>query len=442
MGLRKRGKIWYLRLKADGEEFPALSLGTTKKTEAASIEAAIKIALKDRNPSILNEIERGVVQRILAERVEEFLPGFKRVGRHQRDEQDLTVHEACEMAYKDREVREKSAPYRQRFKCSVFHLLEHLGSETPVKAIKVRDIMEYRYQRKEEQAAAATINKEVCILSKVFRILKVKERVTDNPCSLVPALPTRDSQRQVYVSLETFRTIVAGLPDWFKPIAELGYYCGMRQGEIWTLTRSQIDLKNRIIRLSPSGTKERDHKSVPMPVFLAQKLVGIMGGTLVGIDLVFLRDGLPIRRHNLKRPWERAVKAAGFPDLTFHDLRHTWRRNARKSGMDPDLRKSIMGHWFRGKSVDEAYDLFDDEDRVEAIDQMTYDHGETRILTPKRKKDPKRRKPAKGKESSEETKEQQLPQRTDVGGYKRGTTPATEKPLRIVVKRRSARGGM
>ena len=57
-----------------------------------------------------------------------------------------------------------------------------------------------------------------------------------------------------------------------------------------------------------------------------------------------------------------------------------------RSGMDPDLRKSIMGHWWRNKSVDEGYDLFDDEDRVEAIDKMSYDHGETRILTPKKKK--------------------------------------------------------
>ena len=79
MGLKKRGKIWYLRLKTGGEEFPALSLCTTKKTEAESIDAAIKLALKDRNPSILNDIERGVIQRILGDRIEEFLPGFNRV---------------------------------------------------------------------------------------------------------------------------------------------------------------------------------------------------------------------------------------------------------------------------------------------------------------------------------------------------------------------------
>ncbi len=76
---------------------------------------------------------------------------------------------------------------------------------------------------------------------------------------------------------------------------------------------------------------------------------------------------------------------------------------------DLDLRKSIMGHWWRGKSVDEGYDLFDDEDRVAAIDAMTYDHGETRILTSRRGKSTRR--------------------------YKRGTPSKTENPLQTVVNR-------
>ncbi|MGO9116220.1 MAG: tyrosine-type recombinase/integrase [Desulfomonilaceae bacterium] len=412
MGLRKRGKIWYLRLKTGGEEFPALSLCTTKKTEAESIDVAIKLALKDRNPSILNDIERGVIQRILADRVEEFLPGFNRVGqaRTEQVDGDLTLYEASEMVYRDpEEVHDKSKSYRERFKHCVFHLLYHLGSDTPLSSIKVKDVKKYRSKRgkKGEGAAPATINKEVGILSKIFRVLKSEGRVKHNPCSFLTSLSTAEAQRQVYISLETFKVILSNLPDWYKPIAELGYYCGMRQGEIWTLTRSQIDLKSRIIRLSPFGTKEEDHKSVPIPVYLAQEIAVILSNSVVGINLVFLRDGVPIRRYNLKRPWEKAVRAAGFPDLTFHDFRHTWRRNARKSNMDPDLRRSIMGHSSRKKSVDEGYDLFDDEDRVEAIDKMTYDHGETRILTPKRK--------------------------TSAGGTEGGTPSKTENPLQTVL---------
>ncbi len=41
---------------------------------------------------------------------------------------------------------------------------------------------------------------------------------------------------------------------------------------------------------------------------------------------------------------------------------------------------SILGHWFRGKSVSDRYGRISDQELVEAIDKMTFDHGETGIL--------------------------------------------------------------
>src|SRR5271157_4329606 len=42
-------------------------------------------------------------------------------------------------------------------------------------------------------------------------------------------------------------------------------------------------------------------------------------------------------KSRFKRPWLKAVKEIEKPELNFHDLRHTWRRNARKSGINPDI---------------------------------------------------------------------------------------------------------
>ncbi len=52
----------------------------------------------------------------------------------------------------------------------------------------------------------------------------------------------------------------------------------------------------------------------------------------------------------------------------FHDLRHTWKTNARRSGMHPEIERAIMGHSQRGKSVHEGYGLISDEELVRAID--------------------------------------------------------------------------
>jgi len=87
------------------------------------------------------------------------------------------------------------------------------------------------------------------------------------------------------------------------------------------------------------------------------------------------------------------------PEPYFHDLRHTWKTNARRSGMHPEIERAIMGHSQRGKSVHEGYGFISDEELIRAIDGMTFDHGETQILVAGRKE--KSRQRGMGSESAE-----------------------------------------
>jgi hypothetical protein len=68
------------------------------------------------------------------------------------------------------------------------------------------------------------------------------------------------------------------------------------------------------------------------------------------------------------------------PRPTPHDLRHTWSVNARRSGLDYEIRQSIMGHADRMKPVGERYGFISDEEIITAIDKFTYDQGLTQIL--------------------------------------------------------------
>lgn len=65
------------------------------------------------------------------------------------------------------------------------------------------------------------------------------------------------------------------------------------------------------------------------------------------------------------------------PYPRFHDLRHTWRTNARRSGIDAQLAESIMDHWFKGN---DRYGRISDKELLNAIDKMTFDHGDTEIF--------------------------------------------------------------
>ena len=72
---------------------------------------------------------------------------------------------------------------------------------------------------------------------------------------------------------------------------------------------------------------------------------------------------------------------AGVAGVTFHDLRHTWKRNARCPGLDPYVVRQIQGHAGAKQSIDDGCDILLASDAVKAIDRMTFDHGDTYVWT-------------------------------------------------------------
>ena len=96
---------------------------------------------------------------------------------------------------------------------------------------------------------------------------------------------------------------------------------------------------------------------------------------------VFLTDrGKPPYPDSLRNPWRKAAKIVGLdPIPTLHDLRHVWATNAMRSGMDPRISETIMGHALKKKDVKHRYLHVSDEDLVRAINRMKFDFGKTQI---------------------------------------------------------------
>lgn len=65
----------------------------------------------------------------------------------------------------------------------------------------------------------------------------------------------------------------------------------------------------------------------------------------------FTFNGKPIRWQISDKVWRRAVKEAGFTDLRFHDLRHTWASWHRQAGTSCDELKDLGG-WKSRQMVD------------------------------------------------------------------------------------------
>jgi integrase len=380
MAIAKRGKTYHLRVRLFGGNVIGVKTPAKTKAEAKRIEMALMTACRSGDYRALEPVSREVCVRLFKNQGWE-LP-LDLVGRE--PVQELTLWAAAEIFFKYPEI--KDSPTRWRYECCMVNLVEKLGPDRPIKSIWVPDLKKYQIERLNEGASEGSINWEMSTLSKLFGVMIDLRLVDTNPVRLVKKLSVKSGERQVYISHDDFLRIVDRCPAWFQRVAKTAYYTGMRRGEILGLRRKQVKLARRMILLGPEDTKEAHWKRVPVHPTLVPVLEEAMRITSLERDRVFLvqdRRGVrPIDRETAKNPWPRACRKLGLekPWPRLHDLRHTWKTNARRSGMDPEIRESILGHWFREKSVSERYGRISDEELQRAIDQMTFDHGQTEIL--------------------------------------------------------------
>ncbi|MGO9569515.1 MAG: tyrosine-type recombinase/integrase [Desulfomonilaceae bacterium] len=381
MALKKRRALWSLRIYLGGKQV-WVSTGSPTKSVAESIERQIVVAWGAQDYRTLDPMARKACVKIFRNQGWQMPPDL--AGNHPVAE-ELTVWRAVELCLKYPEIR--NSPNRERLEQCFLHLVEHFGKDRTVKEIWIPQIKEYQIERTNQGAAAGTVNREKSTLSKMFQVLIELRHMDVNPARLVKPLSEKSDKRQAYLSHSDFQRITVNLPDWYRPIAQTAYFTGMRRGEILGLTWRRVSLRKRMVYLGPDDVKEREWKRVPIHRDLVPILERVRSGLVVGLDSVFLHNGHPVTDPTQVRwCWDRkAAKVELDPAPRFHDLRHTWKTNARRSGMHPEIERAIMGHSQRGKSVHEGYGFISDEELVRAIDGMTFDHGETQILVSGRK---------------------------------------------------------
>ena len=380
--VKRRGKTLYVYFKPFKDKKIGIRVDAATIREAEQIEGAVLRACRTGNFAGLDLISRGTCIRMFQNQGWELPPDL--VPPDLRPQEELTLWGAAQLFLKDPEIRDCAR--RWRHEIALANIMVKIGKGFPLKSLRVSHLKTYRVQRLNEGAAPASVNIEISTLSRLFGVMGEHEIVETNPCSLLKRLSTRSGERQVYLAYEDVKLITEQCPDWFRPIVWTAFYSGMRRGELLSLTRKEINLAKRMITLAPEHTKEAHWKRVPIHRDLVPILEEAQRVTCLGTDHVFvLIDGQrvrPLELETFKNPWPRACESLELlePWPRFHDLRHTWRTNARRSGMDPQIAESIMGHWFKGKSVNNRYGRIGDKELLQAIDNMTFDHGETEIL--------------------------------------------------------------
>jgi len=225
-------------------------------------------------------------------------------------------------------------------------------------------IARYIDQRRTEDAAPATINKELAALKRMFNLGR---KSTPPKVVVVPAFPhlAENNVRQGFLEDGQYDKLIEGAKLWFRTLVECGATIGWRHQELIELRVKQVDLEHHILRLESGTTKNKEGREAPMTETILQLLTACIEGKGAE-DRVFTRaNGKPVR--DFRKTWQNACDRAGVPGLLFHDLRRTAARNLRRAGLPESMIKQIGG--WKTTSVFHRYAIVNRQDMAAAMRQ-------------------------------------------------------------------------
>ena len=289
-----------------------------------------------------------------------------------KPESTMTFKELSDWYLSLESVKAKASFSTKRINLNSFN--KELG-QTLVMDIKPEALENYQAKRKGQGLSDAYVDNEIgearTVINKAFdndmiggECLRVFKKVRK-------LLKRNSNVRDKVISAEQFQGLMEKLPEHAQAIVAMGFYTGMRRGEIVSLTWDRIDLGNRFIYLSAKDTKDREPRKIPICDELSEILAAIPRA--VHDDHVFLYRGKPVR--DIRKTLEKACTETGIKygrlpkdGFTFHGFRHTFNTLMRKSGVSESVIMLITGHSTR--EMFDRYNTIDAEDMVGAVNIM------------------------------------------------------------------------
>ena len=255
----------------------------------------------------------------------------------------------------------------RQMKVHLEHVREFFGFRRAT-AVSRKTIDAYIAKRREEEAAEATIDRELEILRRAYSLEKEEERPLVAWAPKVPQLVKGDENaKEGFVDRAQLEKLLPELPSQvLRDIALWAYGTGMRLGGIRTLTWSGYDRQTRTIRLPHRSSKTK--RIVTLPLDGSPELSAVIERRLserrLDSGLIF-HNGRGQRVGEFYTTWTRALERAKLPHFTIHDFRRTAVRNMVLAGIPERLAMDISGHQTR--AVFDRYSIVREQDLAEAL---------------------------------------------------------------------------
>lgn len=261
----------------------------------------------------------------------------------------ITVNEVAKtwFAAKKSTVAVKTAA---GYKDSLIHI-EKVGTlgNTRLSALTSESIEQWIIAMSQHQTragkplSAKTIRNSFAVLSQVLKRAVRDRRIPANPCEGVD-LPRVEKRDQLILTVEELERVAVAAGEYHGwHIRALGM-AGFRWGELAGLQVQDVNLDSRRIHVQHQITENNGKLIYGLPKYGKRRIVPIIEPLAEVLqercqgkgqsDLVFTTPaGGVLRNQNARRDWfDPAARKAGFPDLTPHDLRHTFASVAISAG--------------------------------------------------------------------------------------------------------------
>jgi integrase len=209
----------------------------------------------------------------------------------------------------------------------------------------------YKKQRKDSGTNPATINRDVATLRNMLTMAVLWNDLPNNPLMGLKNLLFKEDNEKIWkLSPEEEKRLLAECDKrpqknkYLKDLVLVALHTGMRQGEIFKLKNTNVNLNDGYIKVT--DTKTGKNRNVPINDTLREILERRKWGEYVFTNA----KGQPLTV--LTNAYWTAVKEAGLImwegdkkiRFRFHDLRHTFGTRLGMKGSDIKTIMEIMGH--------------------------------------------------------------------------------------------------
>lgn len=254
----RRGNVFWLAYKVNGKRFRQ-SLGTSDikeaRAERARIMAPFSLATEE-------EVLQTVKQRI--ETTSEKQESLATANLPQ-----VVIGNAWDTFVRSRNRPDPGPTTLHQYELQYRRFAEWVSTHHP-EIVELRDVgsttaEEYADALAASDISANTFNKHIRLLMLVFRVLKKRARLRDNPWEDIQRRKEDHNSRRELTS-EELQKVVGSTKGELHTLFALGIYTGLRLGDCATLRWSEVDLNRGIIIRVPRKTGRGRAKPVHVPI--------------------------------------------------------------------------------------------------------------------------------------------------------------------------------